>query len=607
MFKHIIRGGQTNLHSLRMIKQIISMGVSLSFFLAYSYSGVKIYQASNENHWNSAYHYYLAQSKLFFSADKNKVIQIYSSPYISKSYKRQSISIIRDRYIVNHTNQLKGIFKQYLFIGFILSIVIFAMIMIMWWIFGKKHRKPQHERGVQFLSSHKLKSKLKKEKIASDLNLDGFPLIKGKETSHILLTGTTGSGKSNAIYKFLDQIRARKQPGIIVDFTGDYVSRYYREGDDYILNPLDERSTDWSPWAECNRQSHFESFANAILPEQLNTGDKFWDNAARTLLSVALQKLREEGKENLSELLNILLKSDSKKFEDFFAGTEAAPISQKKGDKLTLSIRSIISTNLRFFQYIKDTDQAFSIRDWIKNPEDKWLFITCKADQKDTLISIITAWIDIAVNTILSLEPDEQRRFWFVLDELPSLKKISSLQYALAESRKFGACILAGIQNIDQIISIYGQHGARSMLDLFNTKIFFRTTDPNTTSWISKVLGEQEIKEFNEGLSYGANQIRDGVNMNRQTRTKAIITPSEIANLPDLSAYIKLPGSLPVTQINMKYSKPDKIHDAFVERNEVLQNTFRYAKDPLALNEVLEKEPDNKSYLACKSSGMSVC
>ncbi|MCC8371381.1 MAG: type IV secretion system DNA-binding domain-containing protein [Rickettsia endosymbiont of Pseudomimeciton antennatum] len=59
---------------------------------------------------------------------------------------------------------------------------------------------------------------------------------------------------------------------------------------------------------------------------------------------------------------------------------------------------------------------------------------------------------------------------WFVLDELPALQNTIPLPTTLTESRKYGDCFVAGLQNIYQLEEIYGSAGISSMLDLFNTK-----------------------------------------------------------------------------------------------------------------------------------------
>jgi len=134
-----------------------------------------------------------------------------------------------------------------------------------------------------------------------------------------------------------------------------------------------------------------------------------------------------------------------------------------------------------------------------------------------------------------------------------ALRKLPSLETMMAESRKYGGCVMAGVQSFPQLTNTYGHNQAQTILDLFNTKIFFRNTDPNTTQWISKVLGEAETTEHIENLSYGANTIRDGVSLSQNTQTKPLILPTEIANLKDLEAFIKLPGTFPVGRVEAQY------------------------------------------------------
>jgi type IV secretory pathway TraG/TraD family ATPase VirD4 len=82
---------------------------------------------------------------------------------------------------------------------------------------------------------------------------------------------------------------------------------------------------------------------------------------------------------------------------------------------------------------------------------------------------------------------------------------------------------------------------------------FFRNIDPQTTGWISKVLGEQEMREAHENLSYGANTMRDGISLSEVLKQRILILPTEISTLKDLECFVKLPEGLPVTKIRMGY------------------------------------------------------
>jgi len=105
------------------------------------------------------------------------------------------------------------------------------------------------------------------------------------------------------------------------------------------------------------------------------------------------------------------------------------------------------------------------------------------------------------------------------MDERTALQKLPRLQAGLAEARKYGGCLLVGFQSKPQLEEIYGRNAAETMLDLFNTKVFFRCTEPSTQQWISKVLGNKEETEPQENISYGAHSMRDGVSLSHHTKT----------------------------------------------------------------------------------------
>ncbi len=432
-------------------------------------------------------------------------------------------------------------------------LISFSLILLSWLAIGTRQRQKKHNRGNKDLSPFKLKWLIKFKRQASDLKVGGLPLIKDKETSHILITGTTGSGKSNCFNILVPQIRQRNNRAIVVDLTGQYISRFYQKGD-LILNPFDTRSVNWNPWADCTLASHYDMLSAGLIPQQKYVSDRFWDNASRALFSTAMKKLECLEDHSIHELHRILITSNLEEFESFFKETEAASYTSKEGEKMTLSVRSNLAVQIKSLKYLSDQNKNFSLRHWVQHEEQKnWLFITARPDQRETLKPLISCCLEIAFNAVMSLSPDQQRRLWFIIDELPALQHLPSLPLALAELRKYGGCIMAGIQGMPQISDLYGSAGSQAILDLFNTFIFFRSTDPQTTNWISKVLGEKDETEIVENLSYGANTIRDGVSLNQQTHTKPIVIPTEIQNLRDLEAYIKLPGNYPITKLKMLY------------------------------------------------------
>ncbi|KJV69704.1 type II/IV secretion system family protein [Orientia tsutsugamushi str. TA763] len=85
----------------------------------------------------------------------------------------------------------------------------------------------------------------------------GLPLVKNSERLHILITGTTGTGKTNMLNELLPQIRLHKDRAIIVDTTGAFTDRFFDHKYDKLLNPLEKNSEQWLPWNDCLKQLIF--------------------------------------------------------------------------------------------------------------------------------------------------------------------------------------------------------------------------------------------------------------------------------------------------------------------------------------------------------------
>lgn len=576
-FKTLTQGGQVHIHQLHMLKQVLVAGIIVAFVIGIFCFAWKSYQLP-EYGWRV-----LSQTSWArFMIVTNPTIKhpdLYQDyrPLKGKPYRRSCLSIIKDPFLAKTTQQMEAALKAIAYKSLEWAGWSFLVLMSLWFFLGRGHRKSQHQRGNTFMPFHKLAQLLRRKGVASDLTLEELPLIKDKETSHFLMTGTTGSGKTNGFHTLLPQIRERGDKAIIVDVTGTYISRYYNAKTDLILNPLDMRSQLWNPWADCHLESHYDVLANSFIPENKHAKDPFWDNASRAILKAALRKYAAQETLDIDKLTTFLLTSSDREFEDFFKGTEAATLTCANNEKTTQSIRSVLSSQIEGLRQLENTQtegaHPFSLRNWImdddaswvpdsyatttriQNPRS-WLFITARSDQRQTLKPLISAWVDMAINALMVLPEDYSRRLWFIIDELAALQKLPSLPMGLAEGRKYGGCFLAGFQSKPQLEEIYGRQAAESILDLFNTKVFFRCTEPSTQGWISKVLGDKEETEPQESISYGANSMRDGVSLSHHTRHKPIVMPTELSQLKDLECYVKLPGDYPCTKFQMTFQTP---------------------------------------------------
>ncbi len=121
----------------------------------------------------------------------------------------------------------------------------------------------------------------------------------------------------------------------------------------------------------------------------------------------------------------------------------------------------------------------------------------------------------------------------------------------LAESRKYGGCAVLALQSPAQLEAIYRQAVAQTLIGNFATKIVFAEQKPLHAGRLADMFGEQEIREYQKELSYGANDIRDGVSLNQQARYQQLITKTTIQFLPRNQAFVRLPDNCPIVRLNV--------------------------------------------------------
>jgi len=441
------------------------------------------------------------------------------------------------------------------------------MLLIAWFVFTRTGRglgSNEYLRGARIAGQGDLRRELFWKR-KGPLRIGKVRVPAAFEAEHILVSGAPGTGKTNILIRMLMGIRAEGKRAIVYDTAGTFVERFYRPGKDIILNPLDERSYAWTPWADTPRDYHYDQMAESTIPDQGK--DPFWARAARGTMVAVMRKLVAQKRMLVSAMLDILVRSDLKTLAGFVAGTNGAAFVSVEGERTSAGIQAELASVLRSFAYLDDTEKGLSIRDWVMDEKDDgWLFITVKTDQLPTLRPLITVWLDIAISAIMSMTPDRKRRLYCVIDELPSLQKLPSLGDFLARARKYGGCGILGFQSYPQLEATYGAQEAAAITGYCSTWVALRANDRGTARLVSENLGQVEQIEANEGMSYGVNDMRDGVNLSRVQVTRPLVMPTEVMNLPNLTGYLRFGRDLPVIRFRDRYLREEAVEVAFVER-----------------------------------------
>ncbi|MDP3935374.1 MAG: type IV secretion system DNA-binding domain-containing protein [Alphaproteobacteria bacterium] len=555
---HLAQGGQTFLHKVRMLRQVLGLAFRLGLVVGILVFGSLMVINVPLHVYEHGWKLLEAKATVCVMGD-NAQMQNEEGGWV---YAKDRAT--HPGFIYNVTVYLPYHLKRSALYGGMALLGIMGLAFVYWSLKGRSDKRRKHLAGSQLVSIQELTRQLKRANKASDIVLGELPLVKDSETQHMLITGTTGSGKTNCFHTLLPQIRNKRQRVVIVDTTGEFVSRYYRPEKDLLLNPLDARSVAWHPWAECTEDYHYDELATNLIP---HTGhDPFWINSARTVLTETLKVYARQGSYDIQGVLNILTVAPLKDLYRLLQHTKAAPLVDPASEKTALSIRSTLTAAITSLSYLKTTQVPFSIRQWVQSTDafdDSWLFLAMSPEQRDALRPLITAWTSIAVKSLLGCVPNSTNRLWVCIDELPSLHKLPDLQLCLAEGRKYGAAVILGVQNIPQLEERYGSTITKTMIDLCSTKVLFRAASYEIAVSLSRALGEQEIMEVQEGISYGANDVRDGVNLSMLKQLKPIVTTHELMGLKNLEGYVMLPEFNAVTKIKLPYVVPSNVYNDY--------------------------------------------
>jgi type IV conjugative transfer system coupling protein TraD len=454
--------------------------------------------------------------------------------------------------------------EQSLWLAFIAILILFTLLVAWVWKSGNRQRRDQFLRGKEIIEDKQLAQYLKDRHRASDLHIGEVPLAAGTETLHILLTGSTGTGKTISLHELMGQARRRGERVICYSPSGDFIERFYRPGRDTVLNPFDERCPSWNLWDECPEPYHYDMLAAALIPEKTSSGDPFWNDAARSVISCLAQETARRNDRNIPRFLS-LLQGDLPTLHNYLQHTEAGAQISPESEKPALSIRTTAVTYARSLKYLPIDRPTFHIREWVQNEDtDGCIFLTARDEQREAIRPLMSAWLELFTNSILSLAPDRDRRIWLFIDEMPSLNRIISLPNVLAQGRKYGCCSVLSFQQVSQLRQVYGKDAAESLVGGCATWVCMRQNDPETAEWIAKSFGQVEIMEAQQGLSYGANDMRDGVSLTQMRKLRPLLIPAEVSNLDDLEGYIRLPGRLPVAHLQLQWKRPRLVAPAFI-------------------------------------------
>jgi len=397
------------------------------------------------------------------------------------------------------------------------------------------------------------------------------------ESKHILILGTSGSGKGVLVNQLVAQINQRrheKRTGercIFYDLKGEYVSKQMHK-DDFVFSPFDSRSLKWNIFNDIETPPDYDVVAKSLFISP-DTKDAYWYNCASDVFRTGLLYLKMKGTTSNKELWEFFsqkLEHIKKAFEQLPLGEQGALKHIDKADSpAAASIISILQERIQFFHYLVDLNGDFSFRKYIReqaNEKYRHNLFILNIEQYSTLFKpLMTLCLDMMIRETLSLPDSLTRRIWFIIDELGTLYRMDSVIKLETVGRSKGGCLICANQDLGRIEEMYGRANLKSFFNNFNTNFTFRIREPETAEFLSKAIGDQQLIKTSHSRQMSPSDAGDRRSENEQERTERLVMPVEFQGLKDLEAVVNIAG-FGVSKITVPPIFYEERHPNFVLR-----------------------------------------
>lgn len=385
------------------------------------------------------------------------------------------------------------------------------------------------------------------------------PLSDELFSRHVLFLGGIGTGKTNAIYQIMAQLRQTMTANdvmLVFDTKGDYYNQFYRPGDIVISN--DEKACGpagrdyWNIFRELEVDPAIEEtiieITRTLFYEKVQRSNQpFFPNAAKDILTAILlhfcrttdktrmnnQALRTFLNESPASAIREMLQqhNDLKAIVSYIA-EDRSPQTQGVISELQQMVREILVGN--FCQA-----GTLSMRQAIRDKGGRTIFVEYDLGIGNMLTPIYRLLLDLAIKEALCRKKSEGN-VWFIIDEFRLVPNLQHVDDGVNFGRSLGAKFMIGVQNVEQVFHAYGEAQARSILSGFVTTVAFRVNDAATRKFIQELFGKNRKRE-----SYLSTVQSRGIVEN--VREANVVEDWDITSLNIGEAIIGLPGQEPFT------------------------------------------------------------
>lgn len=330
-------------------------------------------------------------------------------------------------------------------------------------------------------------------------------------SKHIMLLGGIGTGKTNAFFQIVSQIKnqlTNNDVMVIFDTKGDFYKEFYKPGDIVISNDATATGADkLNYWNIFNEVDEGEGLLPSVIEISKSlfaeacekTNQPFFPNAAKDIfMAILLHFFRnvppfERTNEYLIDFINSTptakIKEMLNHYKDLRAMTSYISNPESPQTQGVMSELQQITREIFIGNFAKKG--SLSMKNLIKNKGGKTIFIEYDLSVGGMLSPIYTLMFDLAIKEALGRNRSEGN-VYFITDEFKLFPNLQHIDDAVNFGRSLGIKFMIGVQNVEQIYAEYGEERARSLMSGFSTNISFRVNDQKSREYIQSLYGRNQ-------------------------------------------------------------------------------------------------------------------
>lgn len=404
------------------------------------------------------------------------------------------------------------------------------------------------------------------------LHFGGKALLYEAATYHFGFVGATGSGKTILIRLLMESVLgiATKDSVptrmLVYDSKRDMMPVLYgifkrlkREDaaeNITLLNPFDKRGVAWDLAKDIQEPAHAQELASILVPDEANTKDPFFPQAAKLIIeSVVLSFIEEApGIWTFRDLCNAV---ESKKNIEMVLGR--SPRTSWVLDSLfgeprtTANILASLAAVMRPYRIIaalwhnavkKHGRPAVSLHQWLSSRDG--ILVLGNSPTNRTAIDALNQLLFQRLSQIIleeqhEVEPDKDAsRVWVILDEFVRAGKLKGAVELATEGRSKGVAFVIGFQDINGLRAVYGKEVAEEIIGQCTSLALLRMNSPDTSDWASRIVGQYRgtdiVIQQNEGSTFGKDHSHNrGTNVQANIVDRPSLLPSYFQRLKPVS------------------------------------------------------------------------